>query len=144
MQQVVTVTWINRLLLLIIVPGLVSCGVNLDEEKAYGVMDNVYEARKRGSFYKEFKNYDKDEFKIVPFEDVAITLKTVIGGAGQFLLAKHISTRTVRRNQISEGLISYVVFTYEVKYSRLSLTESYFFLASSETPKLVYMTLQFL
>lgn len=136
--------WSKRLIVLFITSWLIACGVNLDKERAYGVMDNIYEARKRGSFYKEFKNYDKDGFKIVPFHDVATTLRTVVGGAGQFLSAKHISTRTVRRNQISEGLISYVVFTYEVKYSRISLTESYFFLASSEKPKLVYMTLQFL
>lgn len=137
-------TWSKRLLIFLIVPYLTACGVKIDEEQAYSVMNNIYEARKKGSFYKEFKQYDKENFKIVPFDDVAITLKTVVGGAGQFLLAKHVSTRTVRRNQISEGLITYVVFTYEVKYSRLSLTESYYFLASSEKPSLVYMTLQFL
>jgi hypothetical protein len=122
---------------------LFSCGVKLEEDAAHGVMKNIYAARKKGSFYKEFRHYDKDSFKIVPFNDVVITLKTVVGGAGRFKSAKHLSTRISRRNQINEGLISYMLLTYQVKYTNLELTESYYFLASDEKPRLVYMTLQF-
>lgn len=120
-----------------------ACGVNLDEDLAHEVMKNIYDARKKGSIYKEFKFYDKELFKIVPFNDVAMTLEMVVGGAGKFKSAKHLSTKISRRNQINEGLISYMVLSYHVEYARLSLTESYYFLASSEEPKLVYMTLQF-
>ena len=134
---------INILVLLVLLPLLSSCGVKLEEESAHTVMKNIYAARKKGSFYKEFRYYDKESFKIVPFNDVAITLKTVVGGAGRFRSAKHLSTRISRRNQINEGLISYMVLTYQVKYSHLELTEAYYFLGSDEKPRLVYMTLQF-
>jgi len=127
----------------LIVVTLVACGVKLDKNLAYGVMEKIYEARKKGSFYEEFSNYDKDSFKLVPFDDIAVTLKAVVGSAGRFKKANHKSTKVIRRNQISEGLIRYVVLTYEVEYARLSTTESYYFLASSEKPSLVYMTLQF-
>ncbi|MFT6102274.1 MAG: hypothetical protein ACJA2B_000716 [Candidatus Endobugula sp.] len=122
---------------------LVSCGVNIDEDLAHGVMKKIYDARKKGSFHKEFKLYDKESFKIVPFNDVAITLKAVVGGAGRFKKASHVSTKIERRNQIREGLVSYMVLTYNVEYSRFSLSESYYFLGSSEKPIIVYMTLQF-
>ena len=122
---------------------LFSCGVKLEEDSAHEVMKSIYEARKKGSFYKEFRYYDKESFKIVPFNDVAITLKTVVGGAGRFRSAKHLSTRISRRNQINEGLISYMVLTYQVKYSNPDLTEAYYFLGGDEKPRLVYMTLQF-
>jgi len=135
--------WVKCLVICCLSLFIVSCGVNLDEDLAHGVMKKIYEARKKGSFYKEFKLYDKKYFKIVPFNDVAITLKAVVGGAGRFKKAQHLRTKVERRNQISEGLISYMVLTYEVEYTRFSLTESYYFLASSEKPKLVYMTLQF-
>jgi hypothetical protein len=135
--------WAKLSLVCCLALALFSCGTKLDENLAHGVMKKIYEARKKGSFYKEFRYYDKESFKIVPFNDVAITLKTVVGSAGRFEKANHLSTKVVRRNQISEGLISYMVITYEVEYARLSLTESYYFLASSEKPSLVYMTLQF-
>jgi hypothetical protein len=134
---------INVFLLIILTLLLFSCGVKLEEDAAHGVMGKIYAARKKGSFYKEFRYYDKESFKIVPFNDVVITLKTVVGGAGRFKSAKHLSTKISRRNQINEGLISYMVLTYKVKYARLELTESYYFLGSDEKPRLVYMTLQF-
>jgi hypothetical protein len=135
--------WAKLSLVCCLALALVSCGTKLDENLAHGLMKKIYEARKKGSFYKEFRYYDKESFKIVPFNDVAITLKTVVSGAGRFKKASHVSTKIERRNQIREGLVSYVVLTYDVEYSRFSLTESYYFLASSEKPKLVYMTLQF-
>ena len=127
----------------LITPLLFSCGVKLEEDAAHGVMKNIYAARKKGSFYKEFRYYDKNSFKIVPFNDVVMTLQTIVGGAGRFKSAKHLSTRISRRNQINEGLISYMVLAYQVQYAHLELTESYYFLASDEKPRLVYMTLQF-
>lgn len=134
---------INIFLLAFLIPLLSSCGVKLEEDAAHSVMKNIYAARKKGSFYKEFRYYDKESFKTVPFNDIAITLKTVVGGAGRFKSAKHLSTRISRRNQINEGLMSYMVLTYQVKYTHLELTESYYFLGSDEKPRLVYMTLQF-
>jgi len=134
---------VRLLLFVMLIPFISSCGVKLEEDAAHNVMKKIYEARKKGSFYKEFRYYDKESFKIVPFNDVVITLQTVVGGAGRFKSAKHLSTRISRRNQINEGLISYMVLTYQVKYSRLELTEAYYFLASDEKPRLVYMTLQF-
>lgn len=134
---------VRLLLLVMLIPFISSCGVKLEEDAAHNVMKKIYEARKKGSFYKEFRYYDKKSFKIVPFNDVVITLQTVVGGAGRFKSAKHLSTRVSRRNQINEGLISYMVLTYQVKYSHLELTEAYYFLASDEKPRLVYMTLQF-
>ncbi len=35
-----------------------------------------------------------------------------------------------------------MVLSYEVTYSRMTLYESYYFLAKSEVPELVYVTLQ--
>ena len=122
---------------------LSACGVKLDESAIEPFMEQLYKARKTGSFYKEFTLYAKDDFKIVPFEEVENTLRLVVGGSGRFKKARHIHTKISRRNQLGEGLISYVVATYEVTYSNTTLTESYFFLASEEKPKLVYMTLQF-
>jgi hypothetical protein len=134
---------INFFLLMFLIPSLFSCGVKLEENSAHDVMKNIYAARKKGSLYNEFRYYDKKSFKIVPFNDVSITLQAVVDGAGRFKSAKHLSTRIARRNQIKEGLISYMVLTYQVKYAHLELTEAYYFLASDEKPRLVYMTLQF-
>ena len=123
--------------------ALFSCSVKLNEDSAHLLMEKIYKERKVGSFYKEFKYYAKDEFKIVPFDEIEQSLRSVVGGAGRFKSAKHLKTKVSRRNQIGEGLISYVVLTYEAKYANMSLEESYYFLGSSEIPKLVYLTLQF-
>lgn len=131
------------LVLMIAMVSIIGCGVKLEESQVHAVMEKLYKARKRGSFYKEFKLYSKEDFKIVPFEEVETTLRLVVTGAGDFKKAKHLHTKVSRRNQLGEGLINYLVATYEVVYSNETLIESYFFLASEETPKLVYMTLQF-
>jgi hypothetical protein len=128
---------------LTILTGVMSCGMKLEEESANYVMENIFKARKSGSFYKEFSFYAKTEFKIVPFDDIESTLRTVVGGAGRFKKAKYLSTKKSRRNQIGEGLIAYMVLSYEVSYTHATIIESYYFLGDSETPKLVYMTLQF-
>lgn len=129
--------------LLVVISLLLGCGVKLKEESAHHVMGKLYEARKKGSFYKEFTLYAKDEFKMVPFDEVESTLRTVVGGSGRFKSAKHISTKISRRNQLGEGLISYMVLTYEATYTNATLTEAYYFLGDSKIPKLVYMTLQY-
>ena len=128
--------------LLLVLP-LSGCGIKLNEDSAHGVMEKIYIARKKGSFYKEFTYYAKADFKIVPFEEVESTLRTVIGGAGRFKSATLMSAKVSRRNQLGKGLVSYLVLTYEATYGHLVLHESYYFLGSSEIPKLVYMTLQF-
>ncbi len=133
------------LMMLLVFPVVVigGCGVKLEERAIDPFMEQLYKARKSGSFYKEFTLYAKNDFKIVPFDEVENTLRLVVGGAGRFKKAKHLHTKISRRNQLGEGFISYMVATYEVTYSNTTLTESYFFLASEEKPKLVYMTLQF-
>ena len=105
-------------------------------------MKKIYEARKQGSITRELKYYAKKDFKIVPFEEVESSLYTIIGSAGRFKSVKPLKTRTQQRNQLGEGLVKYMILSYEVTYSNMTLLESYYFLGSSETPKLVYMTLQ--
>ena len=105
-------------------------------------MEKIYKARKKGSVRAELKHYAKNDFKIVPFEEVQGTLYTVMERAGRLKSIKPLKTRTQRRNQLGEGLITYMILSYEVTYSNMTLLENYYFLGSSKKPKLVYMTLQ--
>lgn len=122
--------------------SLIACGVKVQEKDAKAVMEKIYKARKKSSIRSELKYYAKKDFKIVPFDEVASTLYSVIGGAGRLKSIKPLKTRTQRRNQLGEGLINYMILFYEVTYSNMTLLESYYFLGSSKKPKLVYMTLQ--
>ena len=121
---------------------LTSCAVKVDEDQAHMLMEKIYKARKDGSFYKEFTLYAQDEFAIVPFAEVANTLRTVIGSAGRFISAKHLHTKVSRRNQLGKGLVSYLVLTFAVKYSNRVMEEAYYFAGDSTLPKIVYITLQ--
>jgi len=134
--------FIRCALLIMLFSSLMSCGVKISEDSAHALMEKIYKARKSGSFYKEFSYYAKKDFKIVPFIEVEHTLRTVIGSAGRFKSAKHLKTKTSRRNQIGEGLISYMVLSYEATYSKMTIEETYYFLGSSKTPKIVYLTQQ--
>jgi len=127
---------------ILMVVGTVSCGVKVKEDDAEQVMQGIYKARKRGSIGSELKYYARKDFKIVPFADVEATLYSVIGQAGRLKKVTPLKPRVQKRNQLGKGLTSYLVLSYEVTYTHLSLLESYYFYGDSEKPKLVYMTLQ--
>ncbi|MGH1487370.1 MAG: hypothetical protein ACRBCI_14240 [Cellvibrionaceae bacterium] len=129
-------------LMLVLTLPLVGCGVKVQEKDAKAVMDAIYKARKKGSIASELKHYAKKDFKIVPFVEVESSLYSIIGSAGRLKSVKPLKVRTQRRNQLGEGLITYMILSYEATYSNMTLLESYYFLGSSEKPKLVYMTLQ--
>ncbi|ODS24117.1 hypothetical protein AB835_05130 [Candidatus Endobugula sertula] len=129
--------------LLLITFPLLNCSVKLDESNARKLMEDVFKARKAGSFRKEFTLYAKEDFEIVPFEEVSGTLQTIVASAGRFKSAKHRQTKISRRNQLGKGLVNYVVLTYLVTYSNMQLEESYYFVGESTVPKLVYLTLQY-
>ncbi|MFT5116730.1 MAG: hypothetical protein ACI9NY_000253 [Kiritimatiellia bacterium] len=131
------------LLILSTIVFLTSCGVKVKEKSAHYLMEKVYQARKSRNFRQEFSLYAKKDFKIVPFEDIEYSLRAVVSGAGRFKSAKHLSTNISRRNQLGEGLVKYMVLSYEATYAHVTINESYYFLGESETPKIVYMTLQF-
>lgn len=122
--------------------GTLSCGVKVKEDEAEQVMQGIYKARKRGNIAGELKYYAKKEFKIVPFEEVEASLYSVIGQAGRLKKVKPLKPRVQKRNQLGKGLTTYLVLSYEVTYTHLTLLESYYFYGDSEKPKLVYMTLQ--
>lgn len=122
--------------------GLVSCGVKVKESDAEKVMQAIYKARKSGSIASELKYYARKDFKIVPFPEVESTLYSVIGQAGRLKKIKPLKSKVQKRNQLGKGLTSYLVLSYEVTYTHLTLLESYYFYGDSEKPKLVYMTLQ--
>lgn len=122
--------------------GISACGVKVREDDAERVMQGIYKARKTGSIASELKYYAKKDFKIVPFEEVESTLYSIIGQAGRLKKVKPLKPRVQKRNQLGKGLTSYLVLSYEVTYTHLTLLESYYFYGKSEKPKLVYMTLQ--
>lgn len=122
--------------------GLTGCSVKVQEEDARAVMDLIYKARKTGNIAGELRYYARKDFKIVPFAEVESTLYNVVGGAGRLKNVKPLGAKTQKRNQLGDGLVTYLVLSYEVTYSNMTLLENYFFLGSSEKPKLVYMTLQ--
>lgn len=130
------------LLIAIFFSGLVSCSVKVKEDDAEKVMQKIFKARKQGSIASELRHYDKNGFKIVPFEEVVATLYSVIGSAGELKKIKPLKSKVQKRNQLGKGLTQYLVLSYEVNYEHLSLLESYYFYGDSEKPKLVYMTLQ--
>jgi hypothetical protein len=129
-------------LALVLSLSLSGCGVKVSEEDASAVMQKIYKARKKGNIASELRHYAKDDFKIVPFAEVESSLYTILGRAGRLKSIKPLNVKSQRRNQLGEGLVTYLVFTYEVTYSNMTLLETYYFLGSSEKPKLVYMTLQ--
>ncbi|MGH1441628.1 MAG: hypothetical protein ACRBBR_16055 [Cellvibrionaceae bacterium] len=129
-------------LLILVVMGSVSCGVKVKEDDAEQVMQGIYKARKRGNIAGELRFYARKEFKIVPFEEVEATLYSVIGQAGRLKKVKPLKSKVQKRNQLGKGLTTYLVLSYEVTYTHLTLLESYYFYGDSEKPKLVYMTLQ--
>lgn len=120
----------------------VSCGVKVKEEDAEGVMQAIYKARKMGNIASELKHYAKKEFEIVPFEDIESTLYSIIGSAGRLKKVKLLKSKVQKRNQLGKGVTTYLVLSYEVTYTHLTLLESYYFYGASEKPKLVYLTLQ--
>lgn len=122
--------------------SVVSCGVKVKEEDAEGVMQAIYKARKMGNITSELKHYAKKEFKIVPFADIESSLYSVIGSAGRLKKVKPLKPKVQKRNQLGKGLTSYLVLSYEVTYTHITLLESYYFYGDSEKPKLVYLTLQ--
>lgn len=129
-------------LIIAVLLSLSGCSVKVKEQDAQALMEDIYKARKKGSIAREIQYYAKKDFKIVPFEEVESTLYSVIGAAGRLQHIKPLKTKTQQRNQIGEGLVKYLILSYEVTYTNTTLTESYYFLGSSEIPKLVYMTLQ--
>lgn len=127
---------------LVLLLGLSACSVKVKEEDAEKVMQSIFKERKRGNLAGEMRYYAQDEFKIVPFEEVESTIYSVIGSAGRLKKIKALKPKVQKRNQLGKGLTTYLVLSYEVTYSHLTLLESYFFYGDSEKPKLVYLTLQ--
>lgn len=130
------------ILLSVILSQLLSCSVKVQEDDAEKVMQKIFKARKQGSIASELKHYDKQAFKIVPFDEVVATLYSIIGSAGDLKKIRPLKSKIQKRNQLGKGLTQYLVLSYEVTYTHLTLLESYYFYGDSETPKLVYMTLQ--
>jgi hypothetical protein len=134
---------INKIAPLLVLTLLtLSCGVKVQEEDAQVYMNAIYKERKRGNIAGELRFYAKKDFKIVPFEEIESSLYTIIGRAGHLKKIKALKPKTQKRNQLGEGLVTYLIMSYEVEYSNMTLLESYYFLGSSEKPKLVYVTLQ--
>lgn len=132
-----------RLPILLALAGLLfCCSIKVSEEAAQVVMDQIYKERKRGNIAGELRYYAREDFKIVPFEEVEGTLYAVIGRAGKLKSIKPLKHRTQQRNQLGKGLVKYLIMSYEVTYTNMTLLESYYFYGDSEKPKLVYMTLQ--
>lgn len=129
-------------LILCLLASVVSCGVKVQEVDAEQVMQGIYKARKAGSIASELKYYAKEEFKIVPFDEIEASLYSVVGSAGRLKKVKPLKPKVQKRNQLGKGLTSYLVLSYEVTYTHLTLLESYYFYGDSEKPKLVYLTLQ--
>ncbi len=129
-------------LALLLMLGVVSCGVKVQEQDAKRVMKVIYKARKNSDITKELKYYAKKDFKIVPFDEVKGRLQAVLARAGRLKKVKALETKTQRRNQLGDGLVTYMILSYKVTYTNMTLEESYYFLGSSKKPKLVYMTLQ--
>ncbi len=129
-------------LALLLLSGVVSCGIKVQEQDAKRVMKAIYKARKNSDITKELRYYAKKDFKIVPFDEVKGRLQAILGRAGQLKKVKALETKTQRRNQLGDGLVTYMILSYKVTYTNMTLEESYYFLGSSKQPRLVYMTLQ--
>jgi uncharacterized protein with ParB-like and HNH nuclease domain len=121
---------------------VMSCGIKVKEHDAEAVMQNIYKARKAGNMSRELAYYAKKDFEIVSFNEVEEGLRTAISHAGKLKTVKQLETKTQNRNQLGKGLVKYLILSYEVTYANMTLLESYYFLGSSEQPKLVYLTLQ--
>lgn len=126
----------------VLLPLLIGCGVKLEEGKALKVMDNIFKARKYQNIDQELGYYHAKGFEIIPFNEHEDTLRSVMSQVGSYKSRTHVGTRTQNRNQLGKGLVKYKIITYEVAYSRMTLTENYFFLAATEKPQLVYATFQ--
>lgn len=131
------------LYLMLILPLLLpGCGVKLDEDRAQALMDQVYKARKQGSITRELRYYAKDDFEIVDYDEVRDSLIHIMARTGSVKSIKPLKSKIQNRNQLGKGMVKYLLLSYEVTYENMTLLETYYFLANSEEPKLVYMTLQ--
>lgn len=128
--------------LIVVTLSLTGCGVKLDEYHAKIVMENIFKARQSGDLKEELKYYAENDFTIVSFKELEKKLNTILPSNGQYLSRKHIGTRNKNETQLGQGIVKYVLVAYQVTYSKVQLIETYYFLASSEAPKLVYATFQ--
>jgi hypothetical protein len=133
----------SKIFALLIIGCLVAaCGVKVQEEDAQKYMNAIYKERKRGNIAGELRYYAKKDFKIVPFDEIESSLYSILGTAGYLKKVNKLKARTQKRNQLGKGMVTYLILSYEVEYSNMTLLESYYFYGPSEKPKLVYVTLQ--
>lgn len=128
--------------LIVVTLSVAGCGVKLDEYRAKIVMENIFKARQKGDLKEELKYYAEKHFTIVSFGELEKKLNKILPNNGQYLSRKHIGTRNKNESQLGQGLVKYVLVAYQVTYSKVQLIETYYFLANSEAPKLVYATFQ--
>ena len=121
---------------------LPACGIKVKEPEAQAVMRAIFKARKSGNVDRELRYYAKKEFNIVPYSVIEEKVQNLNGHTGNLQKVTLLKTRIENRNELGKGLMKYMILSYNVKYSRMTLTESYYFLGSSAKPKLVYVSFQ--
>lgn len=132
----------SMLSLLVVGFSLNGCGIKIDEKDAQSHIQAIYKVRKSGNVSRELTYYAKDDFTMVPFEQMKTRLYNVVGRAGRLKKVKPLTSKTQNRNQLGKGTVRYLILSYEAVYAKMTIIESYYFLGSSEKPKLVYMTFE--
>ncbi len=128
------------LLIITITTTLSGCSVKVKEADAKRVMQAIYKTRKSGNIGSEFKYYAKKDFKIVTFEQAEKRFFATMDRAGNLQKVRPLKAEIQNRNQLNEGLVKYLVLSYEASYANLTLYEYYYFHGDSKKPKLVYFT----